>query len=342
MEEPETQENRRRKPTMAKRILRGVLAVISLTLWCLAAIILTVLGVGSQIPGFILALGLVGLVIFKKKVRGTFAVVLVVCAGVVVWRSALEPSNDREWQPQLDRLAKPVIEGDTLVIDGVRNFRWSSATEFEGGWETRRYQLSKLRSVDLILEPFAYSSLMAHTMMSFDFGEDGRVILSIEARKEVGEDYNPITGGLNQFELTYLFLDERDALGVRAVQGFELYAFPVRAEPLHLRAFLLGLCATTDNLQRKPQFYHIIRHNCTTAWIEHADQISNEPVGLRLESILNGLIVELLHKRGWIDTNLPYEEAKRAFRIDERVRETSMDDRFSSAIREGRPGPTGP
>lgn len=337
MDSEENPAPKRKPPGLGRKILRWTLGLLSLGLWCLAALVLTILGVGSLIPGFVLALGLVGLVVFKSKVRGTFAVVLGLCLVITVWRSMLEPSNERDWQPQLSVLPRPVIDGDTLVLHGVRNFRWQSATKGEPAWETRRYRLGNLRSVDLIFEPFAHSSLMAHTMMSFDFGEDGRLVLSIEARKEVGEDYSAITGGLNQFELIYLFLDERDALGVRAHRDHELYVFPVRAERLHLRAFFLSLCASADNLRRKPQFYHIIRHNCTTVWLEHADHISNEPVGLRLESILNGLIVELLHKRGFIDTDLSYEEAKKAFRVDRKIHATPMDETFPEAIRSGFP-----
>jgi len=337
---PRPRENRRR--AFWRPLLRGIFAVLSLTLWGIAAILLTILGVGSLIPGFVLALGLVGLVVFKRKIRGTIAVVLGLCAVVILWRSLLEPSHDRDWQPPLEVLAEPAVEGDTLTIHGVRNFAWESPDEFEERWETRSYHLGRLRSVDLILVPFGYLDLMAHTMMSFDFGEEGRLILSIEARKQVGEEYHPVTGGLNQFELIYLFLDERDALGVRALQGDAFYAFPVRAKPLHLRAFLLSLCATAENLRSKPRFYHIIRHNCTTAWIEHADAISNDPVGLQTESVLNGLIAELAHRRGVIDTELDYDEAKEAFRIDDKVREAEKDEHFSETIRRGRPAGSGP
>lgn len=336
MDTPEKRENRRRT-SPARRFLGGLLTVLSLITWGMAALVLTILGVGSLIPGFVLALGLVGLVVFKSKVRGTFAIILALCAGVFLWRTALQPSHQRDWQPPLENLARPVIEDDTVVLHGVRNFSWKSETDYQPAWETRRYHLSNLRSVDLLFEPFAYSSLMAHTMMSFDFGEDGRLVLSIEARKEVGEEYDAILGGLNQFELIYLFLDEKDALGQRAHRGHELYAFPIRAEPLHLRAFFLSLCSSTDNLLRKPRFYHIIRHNCTTTWLEHADLISNEPVGFRLESILNGLIVELLHKRGLIDTDLSYDEARQAFRIDPQILDALSDQDFSAAIRKGRP-----
>jgi hypothetical protein len=254
---------------------------------------------------------------------------------VVAIRSIKQPSHDREWQEPLKILPEPVVEGDRLTIRGLRNFRWGDEGSHEARWETRSYRLSRLESVDLIVEPFEYSSLMAHTMMSFDFGEDGRFIISIEARKEVGEEYNPITGGLNQFEFMYLFLDERDALTVRAQKGHELYLYPLRADSLKLRAFLLNMCASASNLRRKPEFYHIIRHNCTTAWIDHADAVTSDPVGLRLESVVNGLIARYLFEKGAVVSDLSFAETRSICRIDQRVREAPGDSGFSEFIRAG-------
>ena len=80
-----------------------------------------------------------------------------------------------------------------------------------------------------------------------------------------------------------------------------------------LRAFFLSLCASANNLHNKPMFYHILEHNCTTVWIQHADLISNDPVGIRLESIFNGKIAHYLLKKNIIDTDLDYEEAKEKY-----------------------------
>lgn len=340
MSEPDTP-----APTPPARSIRGRLerGVVRTVVWVAAsalllvgAVVLMVLGVGSLIPGAVLALAVVGLIAFRKRLRLTFAVGVALCLAIVVWRASISPRNDRNWSADVSLLPTVTMDAgtDLITIEGVRNFRWRDDGSHEPNWETRTYHLSNLQGVDLILEPFTYSSLMAHTMLSFDFGADGRVILSIEARKEVGEAYNPITGGLNQFELIYLFIDERDALGARAGKGHELYAFPTRFHALKHRAFFLSLCAAANNLHTKPQFYHIIRHNCTTVWIEHSDHLSPNPIGLSLDAVLNGRIGRLLHARGIINTDLPYEQAKARHRIDERVTPFIDSPEFSQRIRE--------
>lgn len=327
--EPDREETTGTLNPVCSWILRFLIPIA----WFFATIVLTVFGVGSLIPGFVVALGLVGLIAYRDRIRRTFVAGLAFFLIIFLWRSALTPSNDKEWQQQLTVMPKVSVDGEVLVVEGVRNYTWKDTKPEKVEWEKRTYRMENLRGLDLILEPFIFSSFMAHTMLSFDFGPDGRLLLSIEARKEEGENYNPILGGLNKYELIYLFIDEKDAFDIRAQHGHELYAFPIRGNGLQLRAFLLSLCSSTNNLQDGPRFYHIIRHNCTTAWIQHSDLISNNPVGLQLESVFNGLIVKLLHRRGLIKTDLPYEEAKEAFRIDQKVLKYDGSGNFSDWVR---------
>lgn len=277
--------------------------------------------------------GAVALVARRRK-RWFAAAIAIACLAIIGWRATLIPRNDRDWLPEYAQQPGLTLDGDRVTISNVRDSRWSTPLDVQHAWVTRTYSLSNLRGLDLIVEPFPQSPLMAHTMLSFDFGPDGRVVLSIEARREIGEKYGSIPGGLNQFELTYLFLDERDALGLRALRGDTLYAFPARVTPLKLRAFFLSLAATAENLRTSPRFYRIIRDNCTTAWLQSADMLDTNPVGLQLDSILNGRLARLLHARGLMATHLSYEQAKERFRIDDRVLEFRDDPEFSTRIRE--------
>ena len=316
-------------------LMRLLWMVPLLGLWVAASLAATVLGVGTIVPGVVVGTALLGSVWGRGPFRWSALVIGVLCLGIIVWRATLQPRTDREWLEEFAAAPAISIDGDSVVIEGVRCFDWSTPDEAVPAWETRTYSLSNLRGLDMIVEPFPHSPLMAHTMLSFDFGADGRVVLSIEARREVGERYGSIPGGLNQFELIYLFLDERDALGRRALRADTLYAYPARVGPLKLRAFFLTLCSAAENLRQRPRFYQIIRDNCTTAWLEHSDGLDHSPVGLRVDSILNGRLARLMHERGMMDTDLPYDQAKARFRIDARVREFLDDPAFSARIRGG-------
>jgi hypothetical protein len=327
-------------PTRRLPLLRPWVIAAAILLWLAASLVVTVLGVGTLAPALAVAASLLIAALRPGWPRRGALAAAGACFAIVAWRAALTPRGDRQWTLDVSITPAVDIEGDLVTVTGVRNFRWLDAERCEPAWETRSYRLSRLRGLDVIMEPLGACDLMAHTMLSFDFGEDGRILLSIEARQEVGEPYGAIPGGLNQFELIYIFADERDALGQRALAGYELYCFPAEVGPLKARAFFLSLCATAENLRQRPRFYQIIRDNCTTAWLAHSDMLDPNPVGLTLDTILTGRIGRLMHERGLMATELDYHQAKQRFRIDARVREHSNAAEFEQRIREAPPPPS--
>ena len=66
------------------------------------------------------------------------------------WWSLIEPSNDREWQPEVAVLPYATFDGDLVTVHNIRNFDYQSETDFTVAYEDRTYNLTKLDSVDLI------------------------------------------------------------------------------------------------------------------------------------------------------------------------------------------------
>ncbi len=328
------------RPKPAK-LLKLFAVILFSALWVYCSAILTILGSGTMLPWIVIALGLLGLAMRKRKIRWGFGAGALLCIAIVGVRAARSPSNDRVWEEHLSTAPSVSIEGDTITIEGVRNFEWNADGSFTPAWETRTYELSNLQGVDLLLEPFGPADLMAHSMLSFDFAHEGRLLLSIEARREQGEEYGIVPGGLNNFELIYILQTEQDGIGQRAHRGHNMYAFPIKNNPLRLRAFFLALCSTTNHLQHTPRFYRVVRDNCTTAWIQHADHLSNKPLGLQLDTILTGRVAHMLHNLRFIETDLPYKEMMEHFRIDHLVIEALEHEDFSTRIRAHR-APAGP
>lgn len=250
------------------------------------------------------------------------------------WVAMLQPSNERQWVVEFSRQPRIEIEDDTVVIHDLRNFRWFGGNEGKPAWEVRTYDLNKLSELELMVEPFKGSELMAHVMFGFGFGDDGRLVVSVEARREEGERYGLIAGCFRQFELFYVFGDERDCLPLRAVyRETQLYAFPVRAAPEHIRRLFLDLAASANALHETPRFYRSISANCTTVLVKHVDKQLEEDIGLRFRTLFPGQTGRLLHELGHMATDLSYEKAKERFRIDERIREHVDHPDFSAVIR---------
>ena len=133
--------------------------------------------------------------------------------GIVAWWLTIQPRLDRDWKPEVAVLENAVIDGEHVTIHNVRNFDYRAETDFTPRYDTRAYDLSQLRGLDLFVTYWG-SPLIAHPILSFDFGDQGHICFSIETRTERGESYSAVRGFYRQFELIYVAADERDVIRV--------------------------------------------------------------------------------------------------------------------------------
>jgi hypothetical protein len=260
---------------------------------------------------------------------------IVILLALLVFRvTKLVPSDDRVWA--IDKSLLPIIEfkGDNITIKHLRNFKWYADEKYDAIWKTETFNLNDLDRLELIVEPFRDSKLLAHTMLDFGFRDGRQVIVSVEARNEKDENYGLFPGTLRQFELIYIFGDEHDFLTLRAVQRkAHVYLYPIKANKDFIRDLFIDLANGANKLHSTPRFYRTIFDNCTTTLVKHADRISTKKIGLRYETLFPSLTGKLLYDKGFIDTTLGYEEAKAHFRVDEKIITYVYSPDFSKMIR---------
>jgi hypothetical protein len=256
---------------------------------------------------------------------------------VIAWWLAIEPSNDRDWLPEVAHPATASIEGNLVTIRNVRNFDYRSEADFDERWEERTYDLSRLRGADMFLSYWG-SPWIAHTIVSWEFDDGQHLAASIETRKERGEAYSAVLGFFRQFELYYVFADERDLVGLRARhRGEDVYLYRLQTPVETARAVLLDYLEEANRLAARPRWYNALTHNCTTTIRLHMKNIAAEnPWDWRI--LVNGRIDELGYERGSIDTSLPFEELRAQSNITERAGAAASAPNFSQQIREGLPG----
>ncbi len=278
---------------------------------------------------------LAALLVVRPRARGLigFAVLFV---GVLAWWLWLQPSNEREWEPSVARSATIAIDGDVLTVSNLRNFAYRSEHDFTERWEERRYDLSRLRGLDLFLSYWG-SPWIAHTIVSWDFGDGEHLAISIETRKEVHESYSAVLGFFRQFELHYVVADERDLIGLRTNhRGEDVYLYRIRSGPELARPLLLDYVEEINRLAERPRWYNALTTNCTTAIDHHVEHVApGDPWDWRI--LVNGKLDELAYMRGNVDTTLPFEELRRRSHIVERARAAGAGTDFSSRIRAGLP-----
>jgi Domain of unknown function (DUF4105) len=264
--------------------------------------------------------------------------VAVAIALVSAWWLTIRPSNTGDWQPEVAQAPYAEIEGDRVVIHNFRNFDYRSKTDFLPQWEIKTVHLSNLRTVDFFTNYWG-STLICHTFVSFDFGPEGYVCMSIETRMTKGQAYSALAGLYRQFALYYVIGDERDIVRLRTNYRLEdVYLYHlIPATPERSRALFLDYVKTANELHERAQWYNELLSNCTSNIRLHIKHIgSARPWDWQL--LVNGSIDEHAYELGAIDTSVPFAELKRLSYIDYRARAADRDPAFSSRIRDGLPG----
>lgn len=267
-----------------------------------------------------------------RRIRFTVAMLLGILAAA--WFSTL-PSNHRDWYPNQAVPAFAEIDGDTITIRNLRDFRYTEDEyDFTPGYDERTYSLQELDSLWFILSPFSRWNGPAHTMLSFGFGDE-YVVVSIEARKEADEEYNALPGMLRQFELMYVIGDERDLIQLRTEQyGDDVYLYPVRMEKEHIQSLFLEMLNEANSLYEEPRFYHTFLDTCTNGISRHVNVATGRrTIPFSPKMLAPAFADKFLYDLELIDTELPSSEMREYFRINERATRFKDNEDFSVKIR---------
>jgi hypothetical protein len=310
------------------------------SLWALGAIRFDA-PLGREAGNLVLAgLWLVVVIVLLAVVKGvrnrSLAWAACFLAVLLPWL-AVRPSHDRDWQAVWAKTGWVEVEGDLVAFHNFRNFDYALDGTVTERWETRTVRLSNLQGLDCFLVAFG-GEWLAHPILSFDFGPDGRVAFSIETRREVGESYSEFGGLYKMFELAYMFGDERDFVRVRTnLRDEPIYLYRGHFPQERVRGMFLESVAAANDLRDRPRFYNVLAANCTTSLRAQTPAENRNPFDIRL--LLNGKLDELVYERGGLRTDgLPFAELRRRAFINAAARAAHDDPAFSERIREGRPG----
>lgn len=255
---------------------------------------------------------------------------------LVIWWHLLRPSNDRIWADDVARVMTGTVEGNRVTLHNVRDFDWRSDTDYTQRWETRRFDLDRLDSVDMIMSYWSGPAI-AHMLVSFGFGGADYVVFSVEIRPEKGEPFSEIGGFFNEFELSIVAADERDVIRVRTnVRGEDDYLYRINMPKQAMRSLFLAYIDESNKLAITPRFYNTVTANCTTLVYHMMKQIVGYlPWNFRL--LLTGYLPEYVYRIGGLAPHFSFEELRSRGRITGRAQSADRNERFSVDIRRGVP-----
>lgn len=268
----------------------------------------------------------------RRSSAGWGALAVAVIIGIVWWTS-IQPSNDRIWAPDVEHGVTADIQGSQVVLHNVRNFDWRSETDFMPRWETRRYLLDQLTSVDLVSSVWS-SPAIAHTLISFGFADGGHVVFSAEVRRERSKEFSEVGGFFKEFELVMIAADESDIVRLRTnIRRENVTLLPLRISNAQARDLFVAFAERANRLAKTPEFYQTITTNCTTVIFELARHIDNR-VPLDWRILLSGYLPGYLYDLGIIRTDRPLDQILREAAISARAQKLPPSADYSREIRE--------
>lgn len=277
----------------------------------------------------------------EKRVRraaaGAAAALAIVLGGIAADVAPRRPSHDRAWALEQARLPDVRMHGSTVAIRDIRDFRHHGDDRPpDEAWYDDAFDVNGVARIWFVLSPFSPRLRgLAHPFLSFEF-DDGRFLaVSVEARKEVGETYSALRGLMRRYETMIVVGTEEDLLGLRAVAWDDpIYLFPVSVTREQAAHLFVRMMERARDLYAAPEFYNTVLNNCTTNLIDPINEIAaaERQVG-RLVGLMPGYSYEAAFRRGWIDTDLPLEETRRAHHANERIRRFVSEADFSRLVR---------
>jgi hypothetical protein len=255
------------------------------------------------------------------------------CVGIY-W-GTITASMSRDWAPEDGRMPWVETAGRTIVHN-VRNFEWTGNAEFVERWETRGYDLSTLKTVDIFLNYWSGRAI-AHPILSFGFenaaGNMEQLAFSFELRKRVGQSYSTVSGLFKENELIAVAADERDVIRVRAnIRMEDVRQYRLNVTPAEAQVLFQDYVKQINELSVTPMFYNTLTTNCTTVVFRMAKELDTSlPYSWRI--VLPGYLPEYLYGINAVDTSIALSELKARARINEKSMVAADSPDYSRLIR---------
>ncbi len=256
----------------------------------------------------------------------------------IVWQGLKKVPMDGDWQEQLKIISTAEFKGDLVTVKNVRNFRYfPTEKDMHPAYYDKTYDLTQIKKVWYVTEPFNENQSAAHTFVSFEFNNGDFLAISIEARKTKDQIYSILKGMLRTYPLVYIAADERDVLLLRAnIRKDRVYVYPVKLEkPENAKLILVDMLTRMNELvSTKPAWYNTLFANCTSSIAKHVNKITPGRISIFSWQLwLTASADELALGHGLIDTDLPIKQAREKYSVNEASERVGDIPSYSTRIR---------
>ncbi len=282
--------------------------------------------------GFLAGVPVAVLIFRSRKWAGVLPLLCFLCVLTYEWQ--IQPKTNAHYPPEVEKTAYAEFRGDRVTVHNIRNTDYRTVKDFDVRWETREYDLKDLRTLDVYVNYWGIDAI-AHVFVSFGFADGRYLAVSVEYRPEVGEKYGAFNGLFKQYEIIYVWADERDVVRLRTdYRKEDVYLYRTTLAPAQIRKFFLGMLETTNALHKQPEFYNTVTHSCTNTLSDHLvkEKIIRLPFWKR--KILTGTVDRRLYEGRLLETfGESFPELRVQSTINAKAEAADQDPDFSEKIR---------
>jgi len=255
-----------------------------------------------------------------------------------VWNTRirpLEPSLELEWAADCEHLTTATVEGSKITFHNVRDFTWRTTRDRDENWADEvRVDLNDLKDVWFMVDHFHSLKGLAHTYLTFEFGDGTCLSFSFESRREKGERYHPWDGLWRAYELYLLVGFERDVTGLRTHgRGNKDYMFRAMTPPGKNKELLMGMIQKLNDLAVNPEWYHSLLTTCNTSIVRIVNQVTPGRIPFLWRNFLPGYTPKAAFKLQLIEDWGGFEATLEKARIDQRAQDWDGVEDYSAMLR---------
>jgi len=257
-----------------------------------------------------------------KIILKIFLALMILLVIIFIFVSLKKPELNRDWQDDSKILPTFIIGTSTIEINNLRDWRYEKDKVILKNYYDDTFNIKNLSKAYLLLNPFGQWDGVAHSFFVFEFNDGKTVSVSIEARKEKGEDYEVLKGVLNNYEIWYAFGSAADFLTNRVIYHNEdLYMYPILIPDEIAQGLFVDLSNKAHELETKPDFYNTVTSNCTNLLADSANRVKPGSVPFHYSRLFTGYIDNQLYDLGYLENDMPFEKVYERARIDIGIKE---------------------
>ena len=209
------------------------------------------------------------------------------------------------------------IKGNEVTVHNIRDCRWRSLDDFSVSRYDKTFDLDKLNGVDFIVVPFNESPSLGHTMLSFDFDDDGIWPYRSRFARNRARRLTLIKGFFQEYEIIYVVASERDVIGRRVNCDLsDVFLYRSTATPEQTRKLFLDVMQRVNKLYKEPEFYDTLTNNCTTNIRNHINHLKPDKIPYDYRVLLPGYSDRLAYELGLIERHGSFEETRLRARVN--------------------------